>query len=340
MYSRRAILASLAASTVLASDKAARGAEPTRIRAGWVVVPADLLPMLPATPQLTRHMGKSYILEPQHFAGTTPMITALASGAIDTGSLAYSSFALAIQNAKMNDIRVIADCFQDGVAGYHTNTYRVLNNSPIRSVADLKGKVLATNTEGSAVDIAMRIMLHKHHLNDRTDVSIVEGPFPAMKSMLKEGKVDLIPAVLPFSADPELETISRSLFTQKDAIGQTQMIIHTAREGFLKENHAAMTDMLEDMLRVLHYYTDPKNHAETVKIVAAATKQPAERFEKWLFTKEDYYRDPAGLPNLAALQDNIRVQRELGYLTADIDVAKYTDLSLVKAAAKRVGTKV
>ncbi len=343
MYSRRFVLASLASSTFFASAakiRPARAAEPVTIRAGWVVLPADLLPMLPGMAQLTKHLGKSYNIEPQHFAGTTPMITALASGAVDTGSLAFSSLPLAIENAKLQDLRVIADCFQDGVAGYQTNTYRVRKDSPIKTVKDLKGKVLATNTQGSAVDIAMRVMLRKHGLNDRTDVSIIEAPFPAMKSLLREKKADLIPAVLPFSQDPELKKLSRSLFTQKDAVGQTQMIIHTAREEFLEKNRAAVTDMLEDMLRVQRYFQDPKNHEETVKLVAAATKQPAERFESWLFTKHDYYRNPEGLPDLKALQANINLQKDLGYLKTGIDVKKYADLGLVRAAAKRLGGKV
>jgi len=341
MVSRRFLLASLAASTVLARAPRIRAATaPVTIRAGWVVLPADLLPMLPNVPELTKHLGKSYNLQPQHFAGTTPMITALASGAIDTGSLAFSSMPFAIENAKLDDLRVIADTFQDGVAGYHTNTYRVLKDSPIKKVEDLKGKVLATNTEGSAVDIAMRAMLVKHGLNPRKDVSIVEAPFPAMRAMLQEGKAALIPAVLPFSADPKLESISRSLFTQKDAIGQTQMIIHTARESFLREHRAAMTDMLEDMLRVLAYFSNPANHAKTIDIVAKATKQPPANFESWLFTHKDYYRSPEGLPNLKALQANIDTQKKMGFLKTAIAVEKYSDLSLVKVAAKRIAGKV
>lgn len=340
MYSRRFVLASLATSALLTNAQNLRAADPVHIRAGWVVLPADLLPMLPDMSNVTRHLGKSYVLEPQHFAGTTPMITALAAADIDTGSLAYSSFALAIENAQLQDIRVIADCFQDGVPGYHTNTYRVSVNSPIHRVQDLKGKVLATNTQGSAVDIAMRVMLRKHGIDDRTDVSIVEAPFPAMKSMLQQGKVDLIPAVLPFSMDPELEQASRPLFTQKEAIGQTQMILHAARSAFLEKNRAAVVDMLEDMLRVLQYFSAPENHETTVQLVAQATKQPASRFEKWIFTKDDYYRDPQGLPNLEALQANIRTQKEVGYLKSDIDVSTYTDLRMIKVAGKRVATKV
>lgn len=336
MYSRRMVLGALAMSALAARVKPARAAAPLTIRAGWVVIPADLLPMLPETPELTKHMGKSYVLEPQHFAGTTAMITALASNSIDTASLAFSSMPFAIENAKLDDLRIIADTFQDGVPGYHTNSFNVLKDSPIRRVEDLKGKVIASNTQGSAVDIAMRAMLKKHGIDPRSDVNIIEAAFPTMKALLQEEKAALIPAVLPFSADPELQKISRPLFTQAEAIGQTQMIIHTARAGFLEEHRAEMTDMLEDYLRVLHFYSDPANHDKTVEIAARITKQPAANFASWLFTKDDYYRSPEGLPNLKALQANIETQKDLGFLSESIDVNRYVDLEPVKTAAKRL----
>ena len=50
-------------------------------------------------------------------------MTALATGELDTAALAYSTFALGIVNAGMDDLRVIADEFQDGVPGYHTNPF-------------------------------------------------------------------------------------------------------------------------------------------------------------------------------------------------------------------------
>ncbi len=63
------------------------------------------------------------------------------------------------------------------------------------------------------VDVAMRAMLRKHGLEANRDYTIIEAPFPAMRPMLAEKKVDLIPAVLPFTFDPELKKISRTLFT-------------------------------------------------------------------------------------------------------------------------------
>ena len=69
------------------------------------------------------------------------------------------------------------------------------------------------------VDVAMRTMLKKHGLEDKRDYTVVEAAFPTMRAMLAEKKVDLIPAVLPFSVDPELRKIARPLFNQREAIG-------------------------------------------------------------------------------------------------------------------------
>jgi ABC-type nitrate/sulfonate/bicarbonate transport system substrate-binding protein len=80
----------------------------------------------------------------------------------------------------------------------------VCKDSPINSIEGRKGKVLASNQTGSAVDMAVRAMLAKHNLKDKRDVTIIEARFPDQKAMVKEGKVDLIPAVLPFGQDPEL----------------------------------------------------------------------------------------------------------------------------------------
>ena len=70
-----------------------------------------------------------------------------------------------------------------------------------------RARSLATNADGSAVDIAMRAMLHKHGLENKRDYTVIEAPFPAMRAMLAENKVDLIPGVLPFALDPELTKI-------------------------------------------------------------------------------------------------------------------------------------
>jgi sulfonate transport system substrate-binding protein len=263
------------------------------------------------------------------------VITALAAGELDIGPLAFSSFALAIENAGMDDLRVICDEIQDGVAGHGTNEFMVLKDGPIKTVADLKGKVLATNAMGSAVDIAMRAMLRKNGLEPNKDYTIVEAPFPAMRAMLADKKADLISAVPPFALDTDLRAIATTLFTQKDAFGITELTMWTARTGFIEQNRAALVDFLEDTVRAIRWYSDPKNHDEAVNVVASINKAPPARMG-WVFGEHDQYRDPNGMPNLAALQSNVQLQKDVGFIKNDIDVKRYSDVSMVVEASKRL----
>ncbi len=329
----------LAAALLLATPFCAErvSAEPLKIRVGWVIAPSNTAPLLAAKQDIARHAGKSYVLEPVHFTGTSPMVTAVASGELEIAPLAYSTFALAIQNAGLADLRIIADDFQDGVAGYYTDEYLVLKDSPIRKPADLKGKVLASNATGSAIDMGLRAMLRKQGLEDKRDYTIIEVGFLNMKAVLKDRKVDLISAVPLITQDPEVKAIARTLFTQKDAVGTTQMITWTARAGFLAKNRAAMVDLMEDVLRARRFFDDPMNHREVVEIVARVTKQPPQNLDPWVFVKgADYFRDPDGVPNLDALQANVNLQRELGFLKANLTVKNYVDLGIVQEAARRL----
>jgi NitT/TauT family transport system substrate-binding protein len=315
---------------------AAQSQQPIKIRAAWVAPVTNLASILEEKKDIARHAGKSYVFEPVRYAGTPPMVTALANNELEISNLAYSTLAIAIRNAGMDDLRVIADEFRDGVEGYYSQEYMVLADGPIKKVEDLKGKVIATNAAGSAVDVATRAMLRKFGLEDKRDYTVVEAPFPTLRAMLAEKKVDLIPAVLPFSLDPELRKIGRTLFIQREAIGVTQMIVWAARKPFIDKNRAALVDFMEDSLRITRWYLDPKNHNEAMQIAARVTKQPAERFD-WIFTKKDAYRDPNMLPDLAALQRNVDMTRDLNFVRGGtIDVKKYSDLSLVEEAAKRL----
>jgi sulfonate transport system substrate-binding protein len=325
------IFAGLALAALL--NAGAVQAEPVKIRAGWVAPVTNWPSILLEKKDLAQHLGKSYIFEPVHFPGTPPMVTALANGELEIATLAYSTLAIAIQNAGMDDLRVIADEFRDGVEGYYSQEFMVLADGPIKRAEDLKGKVIMTNAAGSAIDVAMRAMLRKHSLEEKRDYTMIESPFPTMRAMLSEKKVDMIPAVLPFGNDPELRKIGRTLFVQRDAIGVTDMIIWAAHKPFLDKNRAALVDFMADTVRITRWFEDPKNHKEVMEIAGRFTKQPPERFD-WLFTKRDTYHDPNMVPDLDALQKNVDMTRDLGFVRSKLDVKKHADLSLVEEAAK------
>jgi sulfonate transport system substrate-binding protein len=323
-------LALIAAPWLAAAD------EPVHIRFGWIVAPSDLSPLMFSKPGLAPHAGKTYVPELIKFSGTASALTGLAAGELDSTTLAYSTVALAIQNAGLSDLRVIMDSYEDGVGTFHTNHAMVRNDSGIASVDDLKGKVLATNEAGSATDMAVRVFLAQHGLQDKRDLNMIEVPFPNMKAMLGDRKVALILPASPYDFDPELNTFAHALFTQKDAMGPTEMIMRVARAPFIAAHRAALVDYAEDYVRLLQYLYDPAHHAEAVALVATVTKQKPELFQDWVFTGNDYFRDPAARPNLDMLQQNIETQRKFGFVKSEIDITKYADLSLVEDVAKRM----
>jgi sulfonate transport system substrate-binding protein len=311
-------------------------AEPVKIRAGWINTPASLIPILFLKPGLARHEGKSYIFEPIYFSASGKQISAIATGDLEIAPLGFSTISIAVLNAGLGDLRIIADETRDGVEGYNTVEYRVLRDGPVKTVADLKGKILATNGFGAGVDIGMRAYLARQNLIDKRDFTVIEAPFPTMRAILADRKADLVTATSPFKYDPDFEKIGRTLYSLRDALGTSELSFWTMRAGFVEKNRAAVVDLLEDMIRSLRWYIDPANHREAIDILSKFTKQPAEVLSGWAFTYKDYYRDPGALVDLDALQRNVHAQAELGFIKSDLDVAKYADLSLVKEAAARV----
>ena len=98
----------------------------------------------------------------------------------------------------MDDIRIVADNLQDGVAGHKSVPYLVRNDGGIDRIEDLKGKVVATNGAGGAFDVAMRWMLLQHHLEDKKDYTTVETDYANMGPMLLERKAALIIGANPW----------------------------------------------------------------------------------------------------------------------------------------------
>jgi sulfonate transport system substrate-binding protein len=324
------LLGILAISAVCSTSRA----EPVKIRVAWVVPAASWGSILLQKKELARHLGQSYVLEPVAFNGSPPQIAALASGELEIADLAFSTLPIAIENAGLDDLRVIAGGFQDGLPGFYSQEFMVLADGPIKTVEDLKGKVVATVGAGAAVDVGMRGMLRRYDLEKDRDYTMVETQFSNMRTMLLEKKADLIPVVLPYAFDPGLRRIARPLFHQSDTSGQTQLLVWTARKRFIDANRAAMIDFMEDALRITRWFLDPANHNEVMDIVARMTMLPPERYD-WLFTQRDYYRDPSMLPDLEALQKNVDLVKDLGFVKDDLDVGRYTDLTLIEEAAAR-----
>lgn len=311
-------------------------AEPLNIRIAWSIMPTHLIPALYIKKDILKHYGKSYVVDPIQFRGSSPQLTALAAREIDIATLGPAPFALGILNAKL-DLKIVADVFQDGVPGSSTMQFLVKNDAGIASAVDLKGKRLAANAIGSTADTAIRAMLHRHGLSADKDVSILEAGFPNMQAMLESGRVDLVSGAQPFTGRMLQTGKIKVLFDGRAAFGgATQGVMLTARASFLDANRAAMQDFFEDHVRAARWFLDPANRDEALKIVSTFMKVDGKQLINFL-TKEDYYRDPWLRPNIEGTQKVLDYSLEFGFIPQNIKAAENTDLSFIEEARRRIG---
>jgi NitT/TauT family transport system substrate-binding protein len=181
-----------------------------------------------------------------------------------------------------------------------------------------------------------RYTLRKHGLELNKDFTYLETPFPTMKAMLLEKKVDAAYFAQPFASDPEVNAQTKVLFSTDDSMGPLMPNFIAAKGGFIAKNRAAMVDFMEDFLRVVRWYYDPANRKEAIKIISEASKTPEPVLERYIFSKQDNYRNLDGLPDLKVIQANWAAQKELGFIKQELNVNDYADLSLVKEAAARL----
>ncbi|MGH7170998.1 MAG: ABC transporter substrate-binding protein, partial [Gemmataceae bacterium] len=237
----------------MAAIAAPRAGEPVRLRIGWgTPPPTELMPVFLA-PGVARHNGVSYIVEAKHFRAATLQTMAMANSEIDIALLPSTVFGFAIENAGLKDLRFITDEFMDGVHGNFSSQFMTLDSSPIKTVEDLKGKVIATNALGGPGDLIIRTMLRAHHLEYKRDYTVLEAVFSTMQPRLFGHKADLVMITQPYYDDPVLRRNARTLFSTETAVGPIDMILWVARQGFITAHRAAIIDLLEDYVRAVHW---------------------------------------------------------------------------------------
>jgi ABC-type nitrate/sulfonate/bicarbonate transport system substrate-binding protein len=113
----------------------------------------------------------------QYIAATTA-IQAIAAGSEDIGLVGNQGIDVALEGA---DTVYVADTASRFI-------FQLYGDAAIKSVADLKGKVVAATQPAASSDYALRILLRKNNLVPDKDVKILyAGSSPALLSMLKGG---------------------------------------------------------------------------------------------------------------------------------------------------------
>jgi len=113
------------------------------------------------------------------FKSGTDLIKAIVGGQIDAGVLGFTN--AVAWASKGADLKVVGGAQQ----GYHSLVVR--DDSGIKSIADLKGKTLASQSEGSTADVVLKGVVYKQGKLQDGDVNVM-GVSPAVAVQSLVGK--------------------------------------------------------------------------------------------------------------------------------------------------------
>lgn len=311
-------------------------AEPTTIKMNWSVVPAHLHPLMPLVPkEIYRHWGKSYVLEPVRMRGAGASTTALAANAIQAVAASPQSLVNGVTRAKI-DLVVFAQGMTSDMPGTDQGGTFWVRKDEIKRIEDLKGKTLAVTSRGGSIHGAIRAKLEEFGINADTECQIVEVRLPVQLDALKEKRIDMGFAILPFTYRARKDPTLKMLFTTEEVIGPAETVIYAAKRDWLEKNRAAVVDFLEDVMRFRRFLFDPKTRMQAIEIMSKFTKVPVRAFKSWAFTKKDNYREPHALVSAERLQKNVDFLKKARVVAETIDVKRHFDMSYAREAAARL----
>ena len=312
---RTTLAAALLASTAL---PALAQSIPT-VRVGWTIPAEEAKYWLMRRPQEFPNLGKTYKIEFIQFQGTTPMVQAMAAGALDCSTQAPLSLA---QGAVESDLKAYIVAQHVGEKpGSFSVYWAVKADSPIKTVADMKGKTVGINVYGSGVYYPMALLLKKNGLDPEKDIKLVETGFPPSEDAIRSGRVDVGVMIQPFAARAEAKGGLRKLFALSDIQQNIVHIIEVCKKEFVDKNPEAAKSYVRDLTAAMKKALANRN--ETLQVVSEVTKAPVAGLDTYLLKPVDFAREPGARPNFAGIQAMFDLYQQAGLLKKPLDVKQF-----------------
>jgi ABC-type nitrate/sulfonate/bicarbonate transport system substrate-binding protein len=295
--------------------------EPVKIRMGWGIPGEEIKYVMMEHPEVARNLGTWYDVEWQQFSGTALGVQGLAAGTLDCATVGGLSVANGIDQGA--DI-VITGEFLEERKPYFTTAWVVRKDSGIDSLADLRGKTVATNAVGGSTDYLQDFYIEEQAgLRPGRDYEKVEVPFAQMQETLLAGRVDMGLFPQPFFGAVDATGEVKPMFRLTDQIEPFVQLLNGCRRDFVEEHREMMSRFQEDWVRVSRWIADPANRDEVVEATAAATEIPADVLDRFLLTKQDYFRPPNGSVSIEPLQEEWDFFRDRGGIEGDLQVTDH-----------------
>src|SRR6186997_3192192 len=321
---RRAAIFGLALGAVAVSTTAFAQSIPT-IRVGWTIPAEEAKYWMMKRPDRFPNLGKTYNIEWSQFNGTSPMTAAMQAGALDCATQGVLPIAQSMAAGSL-DMYVIAQHVGERPGSFSVY-WAVKDDSPIKTVADLKGKTVGISVIGGGTHGPFNLMLKRAGLDPEKDIKLVEVSFSLSEDALRAGRVDSTNMNQPFAARAEAKGGVRKLFALEEAVPNIVHIVEACRKDFVDKNPELVKQYVKDITSGLKMALADRD--ETMKVVSEITKAPIPVLNTYLLKGNDFAREPGAAPNFAAIQAMFDVYTNEKMLSKKLDAGTLKHPSIV-----------
>jgi len=280
------------------------------IRVGWTIPAEESKYWMMKRPGEFSDLGKTYNIEWTQFQGTSPMTQALAAGALDCATQAPLSLANGAVNGGLKAY-IVAQHVYEKPGGFSVY-WAVKDDSPIKTVADLKGKTVGISVLGGGTYGPFAMILKKNGIDPEKDIKLVEVGFAVSEDALRNDRVDAVNMNQPFAARAEAKGGVHKLFSLSEAMPNIVHILEACRADFVDKNPDLVKAYVADITRGMKLAL--ANREETLKVVSEVIKAPVAVLDTYLLKDNDFGRDPVAAPNFDAIQKMFDIYAETGML--------------------------
>jgi ABC-type nitrate/sulfonate/bicarbonate transport system substrate-binding protein len=295
------------------------------IRVGWTIPAEEAKYWMMRRPDQFPDLGKGYKIEWVQFQGTAPMVQAMAAGALDCSTQGVLSMAQGAIQANLETYIVAQHVGEK--PGSFSVYWAVKDDSPIKTIADMKGKSVGINVFGSGIYGPMALLLKRNGVDAEKDIKLVETGFPASEDAIRSGRVDVGVLNQPFAARAEAKGGLRKLFALEDQQKNIVHIMEVCRKDFVDKNpdlvRAYVRDLTAGMGKAM------ANRDETLKVVSEVTKAPVAVLDTYLLKPNDFAREAGAKPNFDGIQAMLDIYAETGMLAKKLDAQSFKHPTIV-----------
>jgi len=240
MFTRRqtfGLFAATAATAILPSIRPARAA--TTLRIGWQKF--GVLPLAKASGALEKRLAARGVgVEWNEFTSGPPLLEAVGAGALDFG--VSGDVPPLFAQAAGGDLLYVGA--YRGPAAFHG--LLVQKDSPIQTLADLKGKKLAYKRGSSAHNFALKV-LAKAGLS-LSDITEIDLPPPDAGAAFKTGSIDAWAIWDPFFAVAEADPQTRVLTTSEGLLDNWGYFLGNG--AYTGANPEVIVEVIDELAKV------------------------------------------------------------------------------------------